>query len=422
MRVEANRAELLAAAQNAARIASSVSPLEMFKCASLETENDRLVIAATNGEMSFERRIPVNIAEDGQTMVNAHLLVEMVRRMGGDTVTVSHDPDGRVCFKSGETEYRFPVMNDVQYPRTEIPFPEDTVSVTGIPALVKRAAFAVPATEKAAGTATMKCVRLTFRSDGLRAVSTDGYRIASAKGESKSAADAQLLVPAHSLERLAQLVTNADELKVGITGTSVVFMKEDMVFSTRMVEGRFAEVDKVLAALRPTFMILTDAEALRNVVASSCVVMGTQNRFKLTFHGSRLESHCQSENGTSGLGLDVTALSGTPGGDFWFHPRLLLDCLRALSGTLKLGIVSNGALVMQTENLTCVQVAMREPASNAARCPEAKPAASGAEETVKPTADKPKTAKPKTRKKAKTGEMPGTEKETNETPAGKEAA
>ena len=56
-----------------------------------------------------------------------------------------------------------------------------------------------------------------------------------------------LLIPASSLARLAQLVTNKDEVQVGITGKTVVFMKEGLMFSARLMEGQYANVDMVMS-------------------------------------------------------------------------------------------------------------------------------------------------------------------------------
>ena len=369
MKVQASREELLAAAKDAASITPAVSPVDLFQCVWLEAEDDSLIVSATNGETAIERRVPVSVMVEGQAIVSAKLFAEMLRRLAGDTVTIDHGEDGRLCMESGSAEYHLPVQDAGQCPRTEITLPEKTVRVSGIPALVKRAAFAAAVEENKP---VMKCVYLTFSADSLKAFSTDGFRIASAKGESKGAADARLLIPARSLERLAQLVGNQDELSVGVAGNTVVFSKENLTYSARLMDGKFADVEKVMAALKPRFTVMTDASALRKAVSAVCTVAGEQNRFRLSFHGSRVTAFCESEYGHSEAGLDVTALTGSPTGVCWFNARLLQECLRALNGGMMLDIAANGTLVMRTETLTCVQIAIREPRPIEAAKPAAK--------------------------------------------------
>ena len=299
MNITANRLELLAAVEGAERIAPAASPMDILKCVCLETENGALTVAATNQEISMERKLPANILENGRIAINAKMLLEMLRRLGEDTVTFEQTERRLVSVKSREAEYLISAMNAGEYPRAEIPFPEDTVTVTGIPDMAKRTAFA--ALDKADD--ALRCVLLRFDGGNLSAVSTDGCRIAFAKGESKNPASVNLLIPASSLSRLAQLVTNKDELQVGITGKTVVFMKEGLTFSARLMEGRYANVDGVMKALKARFTVLTNAEDVRNMVSSVCVVSGNQNRFRLSFGGGRLQAVCESEYGTSQMGV-----------------------------------------------------------------------------------------------------------------------
>ena len=76
--------------------------------------------------------------------------------------------------------------------------------------------------------------------------------------------------------------------------------------------------------------------------------------------------------------VDVIALTGAPAGDYWFSSRLLGTCLKALTGTVTLGIASGGMLTLSTQDAYYMQSAMRAPtekkAEKAARAPAAKAA------------------------------------------------
>lgn len=125
------------------------------------------------------------------------------------------DESGKLVVSSGNAEYAIPVKDAAQYPRMEIPCPAATVPVSGIPSLTKRTAFAV---SEDTTRPMLKCVNLIFGTDGLQAVSTDSFRIASAKGDRESRGNISFLVPAASLEKLAALVDNREKLQVGTTG------------------------------------------------------------------------------------------------------------------------------------------------------------------------------------------------------------
>ena len=117
----------------------------------------------------------------------------------------------------------------------------------------------------------------------------------------------------------------------------------------------------MLSNLKQQFTVLTDAALLRDTILQALSVTGTQNRFSLSFAGNRLTVRCESEYGISETAMDVVALSGEPTGVYWYNPAQLMECLKALNGTLMLEVVQHSALLLKTDELVCFQMAVREP-------------------------------------------------------------
>ena len=127
------------------------------------------------------------------------------------------------------------------------------------------------------------------------------------------------------------------------------------------MEGPYLAVSQVLSNLKQQFTVLTDAALLRDTILQALSVTGTQNRFSLSFAGNRLTVRCESEYGISETAMDVVALSGEPVGVYWYNPTQLMECLKALNGTLMLEVVQHSALLLKTDELVCFQMAVREP-------------------------------------------------------------
>ena len=127
------------------------------------------------------------------------------------------------------------------------------------------------------------------------------------------------------------------------------------------MEGPYLAVSQVLSNLKQQFTVLTDSALLRDAISQTLSVTGTQNRFSLAFAGNRLTVRCESEYGISETALDVVALSGEPAGVYWYNPVQLMECLKALNGTLMLEVVQHSALLLKTDELVCFQMAVREP-------------------------------------------------------------
>ena len=83
MKFTVNRTELLAAAQNAERIAPRVSTIEILQCAYLQAEQDTLTVASSNLEIALEQQLPAQIETEGRVVVKAPLLSGMLRLLDG---------------------------------------------------------------------------------------------------------------------------------------------------------------------------------------------------------------------------------------------------------------------------------------------------------------------------------------------------
>lgn len=360
MRAIFNRAELLGAAKRGENIAPHDSALDVLKGLLLEVDaKGILTMTATNLEIALEQKIPCKTTADDALVLNARLAVAMLDKLAGDTVEMEREPGKpQVYFRSGDAEYLVPIWEGKSYPRLEIPFPEDTVKVSGIPSMAKRTVFAAAEDNSKP---LLKCVNLRFTKDGLRAAVGNGSCIVTAAGDEKSTGDISFLIPAFSLEKLARLCGEKDEFHVGTTGKSIVFLKENFAYSARLLEGDYIDTDGLIGSVRNQFLVLTSVAELRQMAeTASCVSL--DGKLCLRFEGERLTFYCSSEQGTISIPLAVIPLTGMPQGEYWYVSKQLISCLKALSGTVKLGIAQSGMLTLEADNAYYLQTAVRPPA------------------------------------------------------------
>ncbi len=374
MKAVLNRAEFLSAAKRGENIAPRTPALEILKGLLLELDvRGILTMTATNLEVTLEQKIPCKATEDDAVVLNARLTVAMLERLAGDTVEIEREP-GRpqIYLRSGNAEYLVPIWERNSYPKLEIPFPEDMVKVSGIPSMAKRTVFAAAEDDSKP---LMKCVNLKFTKDGLRAAVSNGSCVVTARGDEKSMGDIELLMPALSLEKLARLCGEKDEFRVGTTGKSIVFLKENFAYSARLLEGDYIDTDGLIGSVQNEFLVLTGVAELRDKAeTASCIA--SDGRLCLRFDGERLTFYCSSEQGTTSVPLEVIPLTGMPQGEYWYVSQQLITCLKALSGTVKLGIAQSGMLTLEMEDAYYLQTAVRPPAE--ARGEEKAPAGKAA--------------------------------------------
>lgn len=358
MKVIVDRRELLAICKRASHIASSLSAVEELKGILLEADasEQTLTATATNFELSLRCSMKADVREHGAWVVNAKLLTGMLELLKGDRIAMHGRLDNTMLIAGDACRYLISVLPVRGYPKPEIPFPEDMVQVSGIPALAKRTVIAVSDNES---DPVMRCVNLVFSQDGLRAVGSDGVRIISVKGDVKGSGAVNLLVPAKSIVTLANMVANDDELMVGATGQFIVFMRENFIFSARLMDGSYINADGLLQSVKGQFTVLTDGNTLWRTLDAVTAVADESAKVRLDFQGSQIDFCCTSFNSSAASSLAVIPLSGTPTGNYCYPAKKLTECLKVMKGTLQLQVAQNGLLLLETEYITCLQNTLR---------------------------------------------------------------
>lgn len=377
MHITINRAELLAAVKHASAIAPADSPLDVLRGVLLETDstNSTLTVTSTNLEVSLAEKLPCTVHEDGALVFTAKTLAEMLQRLPEETAELCRRENrGRMALTSGSAGYSVDVWDMGAFPKPDLPFPEDTVKVSGVPSMAQHTVFA---TAQDKNKPLLRCVNLMFTSTGLRAAGSNGSCIVTAKGDDQSTGDISLLVPASALGKLAGMCGNEDVFRVGTTGKSIIFFKEKFLFSSRLMDGGYIDTESLLKTITNRFTVLTDIKEMRDALFSVMSV-APDGRVRLSFQDQRLLFHCSGDLGSASAGIEVIALTGTPAGEYWYSARQLTSCLKALGGTITLGIAQGGMLTISTQDAYYLQNVMRAPAAKKKVTKAAKPPAAKA--------------------------------------------
>ena len=358
MNITMNRAELLHAAKRAAAVAPSKSPLEVLKGVLLEVDaaHKALVLTATNLEVTLMQKLSCDASEGDALAIDAGLLAGMLEKLPGDTVELKRNVgESRLLVKGGDAEYSVSIWERSSYPKGDIPAVTETVRASGIPSMAKRTVFAASTSDEKP---VLKCVQLRFTQDGLRAAGGDGSCVVTAKGDDKCTGDFSVLIPAPSLGQLARMGEDKDEFRLGVNGKQIMFLRNDFLFSARLIEDTYIDTDRLTGALKNQFTVLTDmAELCKSLDSAACV--DPEGKVRLSFDGMTLTFQCTSAYGNSSDTISVVPLTGTPQGEYWFLTKRLSTCMHALSGMATLGIAQGGMLTLNTESAFYMQSGVR---------------------------------------------------------------
>ncbi len=330
MKLTVPRQDLADAVAWATRVAGARATLPALTGVLLSAADGRLVLRATDLEVTAEVGVDARIAEPGTVLLAARLLAQLVARLPAGDVTLADDGD-RVRIECGRARFRVR-----RIPAEDFPMPpalgdgaiEGTVKAHAFSRLVTQVGRAAAAGEDAR--AVLTGVNLEAADGRLTAAATDTYRLAARSVAFERAVEGSAIVPARALAEVDRAIAaGGGDVTVVLDAGQAQFRVGDRTLTTRLVEGPFPNYRSLLPdASEVTVVVdraaLTEALQRAQVVASAAANTPVQ----LSFTEGGLE--LQVQNSEAGDATEQLAAEVTGGPlDIAFNPRYLADGLEA---------------------------------------------------------------------------------------------
>src|SRR5215216_5536872 len=186
----------------------------------------------------------------GQAVVPGRLLLDVVRSLPKDDLTLefrSAEQDVEVV--SGPSKFHLRTLPTEDFPKLPDPPGESGLTVPA-PAFVDTIARVARAASRDETRPHLTGVLVTATGNELRMVATDSYRLGvkETKLEAELSGSLEANVPARTLQELGRIASagTAESIAVAALENQVIFTVDDIVLSSRLVEGRFPNYQQLL--------------------------------------------------------------------------------------------------------------------------------------------------------------------------------
>jgi DNA polymerase-3 subunit beta len=210
----------------------------------MSLEGDTLTASSTDTDISLQFSLPVGGDTDGQGLVSARMLNDIIRVMPSGKVTVEFAGDN-ATISAQRSQFTIPTLNTVEFPRTQPPSGEPVVIASK--ELKDALAQVVLAASKDAQKHNLSAVLLASTDKGIRLVATDGYRLAMRDIVGTSAASPDsILIPAPALVELLRLLDMSDEITIRFNDLDATFQSPTMTLSTRLINAEYPPYQTII--------------------------------------------------------------------------------------------------------------------------------------------------------------------------------
>ncbi len=243
MKLSTRREALLAQLQTVTRAASTRSAVQALSGVLVQARGGSIELRATDMEIGLRVPLDGEIAREGAVVLPARLVVDVVRALPGDSVSLElRAAEQDVELVAGSATFHIRTLRLEDFP----PFPE----AEGDQRVQVPAAAFVETVGKVARSASRDETRpvltgilVSAANDELRMVATDSYRLSVKETRLESALEGafEANVPARALQELTRIATQAgaEALSVAVRTNQVVFEAGGIVLSSRLIDGQF---------------------------------------------------------------------------------------------------------------------------------------------------------------------------------------
>jgi DNA polymerase-3 subunit beta len=333
MKVICNRGALLEALIVAGNVVQARTPKPVLQCVKVTAADDRLTLAATDLEVAIRFiDTQVQIDQAGETLLPADKLRDIVRESVDDTLSIEVAGDN-ANIRGHDSHFKIFTQKAADFP----PIPdfegEPDFELPGgqLKHLIGQTLFAAA---RESTRYAFNGVLLVAKAKKISLISTDGRRLAMAKGDLSSDKlpkdGVKAIVPAKALTLLDKLITDAEEpVAVKVRENQVIFRTPSATLTSNLVEGQFPPYEDVIPKDVDKKMIASTADFLSAIRRSALLTTEESRGVRLQFNKKGLVLTSRSpESGEATVnfpckfeGADI---------EIGFNPTFVVDALKVV--------------------------------------------------------------------------------------------
>jgi DNA polymerase-3 subunit beta len=329
MKLTAKRETLLEPLQAVGGVVERRQTMPILANVLLVAKDGRLSVTATDLEVELVASVELGVETEGEITVPGRKLLDICKALPeGANIKLVQDGD-RVTLSAGRSRFTLSTLPSSEFPTID--------EVTGQQKLKLAQSDLKKLLDKTQFSMAHQDVRyylngLLIEAKGgeLRAVATDGHRLALAEMKTDTDGDIQVIVPRKGVLELSRLLHGDGEVTVAI-GTNHIQVELDGIrFTSKLIDGRFPDYDRVipqdgdvLKVDRPMVReALQRAAILSNEKYRGIRLLVSNNTLKIQAHNPEQEE-AEEEVEVEYSGSDV---------EIGFNVNYLLDALAAVDG------------------------------------------------------------------------------------------
>jgi DNA polymerase-3 subunit beta len=332
MKLVIERSELLGALAHVTSVVERRTTIPILSNVLLKTAGQTLELKATDLEREVLDQAAADVSQPGAVTVPAHILHDIVRKLpDGAEVEIKRDPEKeRLTLSSGQSRFALQTLAPEDFPDLAAGEFSHTfqIAAADLRRLIDKTRFAISTEETRYYLNGIYLHSATRGKEAtLRAVATDGHRLAQAELPLPAGAAGMpgIILPRKTVHELHRLIEDSQAtVSVGVSAAKVRFEIGTITLTSKLIDGTFPDYARVIPKGNDKVLKVSNEDFKSAVDRVSTIASERGRAVKLNLNRNKLVLSVNNPEGgsaTEEIGVEYEAAPLEIG----FNARYLLD-------------------------------------------------------------------------------------------------
>ena len=274
----------------------TVTPV--LECIKISARNDKLIIVATDGEISIQKNIKAEIYEEGDVCVPGRYFSDFIKKLEGVQITLSSD-DKKMDIIYADSQTAMQVLSANDFPKIDTDINENSFSMktADLKKFINATSFCCAGDDSRP---ILKGCQFVIKGKEISVTALDGFRLATIKGELiSSTGDMEIVCPARTLNEIEKMIDGDGTTEIFVQKGRILVEVDDTVLTSRLYNGDFIKKDNIIPKYFTT-RVKVDKSALKASIERAAILVRSDKNSLIIFDISsdKIEISSNSEIGS----------------------------------------------------------------------------------------------------------------------------
>ena len=331
MKLICSKSNLLNGVQIVSRAVPNKTTMSILECILIDASNGIITLTANDMDMGIETVIEGDIVESGVIALDAKIFLEIVRKLPDSFITIDTDASYKTLITCEKAKFTIVGKSGEDFSYLPVVEKEESILLSQftLKEMVRQTIFSISDNDN---NKLMTGELFEINGDELKIVSSDGHRISIRKMQLREIYEhKKVIVPGKTLNEVSKILPGGadSDLTVYFTEKHVVFEFDNTVVVSRLIEGEYFSIDRMLSGDYETKVKVNKKELLSCIDRATLLTKeGDRKPIVINITDGGMELKIDSALGSMKEDIDIEK----QGRDLMigFNPKFLIDALRVI--------------------------------------------------------------------------------------------